>query len=125
LHLARIEVEAGGLRHEHAHVAVLAEHRAQRVGHLRRRERARGHLIGERLKEVEVAPVDERDLDLRAAKLHGSMEAAEAAAHDHHPVRRHVGHVTAEAKPERRRVLSRRAGALLREWAVKDSNLQP
>ena len=40
-----------------------AEDAPQRVADLGRRERAGGHLVGERLEEVEVAPVDQRDLD--------------------------------------------------------------
>ena len=46
-----------------------AEDAPQRVADLGRRDGARGHLIGQRLEEVEVAPVDERDLDRQAREL--------------------------------------------------------
>ena len=65
--------------------------RAQRVGDLGGRERAGGDLVGERLEEVEVAPVDERDLDRPAPQLRERLEAAESAADDHDVVLR--GHV--------------------------------
>ena len=53
--------------------------RAQRIGDLAGRERARGDLVGERLKEVEVAPVDERDLHGRPLEVQRGLEPAEAA----------------------------------------------
>ena len=65
-----------------ADVAVALEDRAQRIGDLAGRQRAGRHLVGERLEEVEVAPVDERDLDRRMPKPERRLEAAEAAADD-------------------------------------------
>ena len=60
------------------------EDRAQRIGDLARRERAGRDLVGQRLEQVEVAPVDQRDLDRRAAQLRDGLQPAEAAAdHDH------------------------------------------
>ena len=44
------------------------EDRAQRISDLARRQRARRDLVGERLEEVEVPPVDQRHLDRRAAQ---------------------------------------------------------
>ena len=61
-HLAPLEVEALDLGEQHAHVAVALEHRPQRIGDLARRQRAGRDLVGQRLEQVEVAPVDQRDL---------------------------------------------------------------
>ena len=84
LHLARIEVEVGDLGEQHADVAVALEDRPQRIGDLAGRQRAGGDLVGERLEEVEVSPVDQRHLHWVPAKLQRSLQAAEASAdHDH------------------------------------------
>ena len=68
LQLARVEVEVGDLGEHDAHVAVAREDRAQRIRDLARRERAGRHLVGQRLEQVEVAPVDERDVDVCSAQ---------------------------------------------------------
>ena len=65
-HLAPLEVEAATSPSSDLHVALALEHAAQRRGDLARRQRARRHLVEQRLEEVEVAPVDERDVDRRA-----------------------------------------------------------
>ena len=62
--------------------------RAQRVADLRRREGARRHLVGQRLEEVEVAPIDQRDVDRAARELQRGLQAAEAAADDDDAMRR-------------------------------------
>ena len=64
------------------HVLLAAEDRPQRVADLARRQGAGRDLVGQRLEEVEVAAVDERDLDVGALEVQGGLEAAEAAAHD-------------------------------------------
>ena len=53
------------------------------VDHLAENDRGiRRHLVEERLEEVEVAAVDDRDLDRRLLEPAGGVEAAEPAAHD-------------------------------------------
>ena len=52
-------------RRQHADVLVAAEDRTQRRGDLPRGQRSGRDLVGERLEQVEVAPVDQRDLDVR------------------------------------------------------------
>src|SRR5262249_56894481 len=54
-------------------------------------ERARRDLVGERLEEVEVAAVDQRHLDRRAAELLHRLEPAEAAAHRDNAMSRQRG----------------------------------
>ena len=82
MQLPRVEVEVLDLREQDADVAVALEDRAQRLGDLARRERTGRDLVGERLEEVEVAPVDERDLDGRTPQLQDGLDPAEATA-DH------------------------------------------
>ena len=83
--LAPLDVDRGDLAQDDAHVAAALEDRAQRRGDLARGQRARGHLVGERLEEMEVAPVDQGDVGPRAAQVADRLQAAEAAADDHHP----------------------------------------
>ena len=83
LHPPRVQVEAGRLGEHHLDVAPPAEDRAQRVTDLTRRQRAGGHLVGERLKQVEVAPIDQRDVDVGARQLQGGLQSREAAADEH------------------------------------------
>jgi hypothetical protein len=64
---ALLEVEARHLPEHDASVALALEDPAQRRGDLARRQRARGHLVEQRLKQVEVAAVDERHVDRGAA----------------------------------------------------------
>ena len=69
--------------------AVLAHDRAERLRDLARREGARGDLVEQRLEQVEVAPVDERDRHGSVAgEVLRGVQAAEPAADDHHVVER-------------------------------------
>ena len=52
-----------------AHVLLALEDRPQRITDLRRREGAGRDLVGERLEEVEVPPVDQRQLDRGAGEV--------------------------------------------------------
>ena len=90
---APVEVEAGDLAEHHPDVLVAPEDRAEWVADLSGRERPSGHLVGERLEQVEVAPVHQRELDRRGGQVRGGLQAAEAAADDDHPMRprRHHG----------------------------------
>ena len=54
------------LAHEHGDVALLAQDVAQRRGDGRRRQAGGGHLVEQRLEQVMVAAIDQRDLDRRA-----------------------------------------------------------
>ena len=83
---AAVEVEVGDLGQQHAHVALAPEDGAERVGDLARRQRAGRDLVGERLEEVEVAAIDEREIDRRRGELQRGLQAAEAAADDDDPM---------------------------------------
>jgi hypothetical protein len=80
--LARVEVEVGDLSQQHADVAVALEDRAERIGDLAGRERPGRDLVGERLEEMEVAAVDERDLDRRTPQLRDRLEPTETSPDD-------------------------------------------
>ena len=86
-HLAGAEVEVLDLRHQHADVSAPLEDRAQRIAKTSPAERTGRHLVGERLKEMEIAPVDQRQLDGRARQVLRGLEPAEAPADDHDLVR--------------------------------------
>ena len=80
--LAGVEVEVGDLSQQDADVAVALEDRAEGIGDLAGRKRSSRDLVGERLEEMEVAAVDERDLDWRTAQLQDRLQAAETSADD-------------------------------------------
>jgi hypothetical protein len=80
--LTRVEVEVGDLGHQDTDVPVALEHRAERIGDLAGGERPSRDLVGERLEEMEVAAVDERELDRRTAQLRDRLQAAETSAAD-------------------------------------------
>ena len=82
MQLTRVEVEVGDLGQQDADVAVALEDRAERIGDLAGRERPGRDLVGERLEEMEVAAVDERDLDRRTPQLRDRLQAAETSADD-------------------------------------------
>ena len=81
-HASRLEVEAVDLAEHDVRVALPAQDLAERERHLDRRERARRDLVGERLEEEEVLPVDERHLDVGAAEAAGCEQPAETTADD-------------------------------------------
>ena len=77
------DVEAVHRGENDARVRLALEDRAERRRDVRGRKRPRRDLVEERLEEVEVAPVDERDVGRRAPERARRLEAAEAAADDH------------------------------------------
>jgi len=82
------EIEAGDLAEQDADVPVTLKNAAQRRRDLAGRERAGRHLVDERLKKVEVAPVDQGDVDGRVAQLSDGLQPAESAADDDDAVAR-------------------------------------
>ena len=84
-----LDVDVDRLAEDHRRVALLAQHGAQRLRDLARRQRAGRDLVEHRLEQVEVAPVDERDRDLRVvAEAPRRVQPAEPAADDHDAVAR-------------------------------------
>src|SRR5262245_66688347 len=79
-------IDAGYFAEHDFDVLAAAQDGSQRLGDIGGRQSARGHLVEQRLKEVEIAAVDQRDLNIGAFESAGSAEAAEAAADDDHTV---------------------------------------
>ena len=79
-----LEVEPGDLGEYNADVGPTMEDSPHRVADLRGRQCAGGNLVGQRLEQMEVAPVDQRDLDWHSREPQGGLKASEATAdHDH------------------------------------------
>ena len=69
-----------------ANVCVLREDAADRSGDLGGTQAGRRHLVQQRLKQMMVPPIDERDVDIRrGAKFFGRVQPAESAADDQDP----------------------------------------
>src|SRR6185369_452862 len=75
-------IDAADGRKQRRHLAPVAHEMADRPRDLAARERGRGHLIEQRLKQMMVAAVDQRDLDRRARQPVGRLQPAEAGADD-------------------------------------------
>jgi hypothetical protein len=85
VNLAAFDVEAHHLGEQHANVALAPEDRAERICDLAGRQRAGCDLVRERLEEVEVAPVDEGQIDRCGGKVLCGLQAAEPATDDDNP----------------------------------------
>ena len=91
--LAPLGVDADGLAQDDRRVALLAQDGAQRLGDVAGRQRAGRDLVEQRLEEVEVAPVDERQPDLGVdAEAARRVQPGEPAADDRRPDAAGAGH---------------------------------
>ena len=82
--LARLLVDRLDGRQQGRDILAPAKEMPDRPGDLRGRERRRRRLIEQRLKQMVVASIDDRDLDRRAGKpVHGLEPAEPGADHDH------------------------------------------
>ena len=77
LEAVTVEVEVRDLPQDHPDVGTSPEDGAQRIADLAGRERAGGDLVGERLEQVEVAPVHQGELHWRGGQVGGGLEAAD------------------------------------------------
>jgi hypothetical protein len=84
--LTLVEIEVGDLGHQHADVAIALEDGAQRIGDLAGRERTGRDLVGERLEQMEIPPIDERDVDGCVSEPQDGLEPSETTADDDHLV---------------------------------------
>jgi len=86
--LAPLGVQADRFSEDDRRVPLLAQDRAQRLGDVARRQRPRRDLVEQRLEQVEVAPVDESETDLRIdPKAPRRVQAGEPATDDDHAMR--------------------------------------
>ena len=82
-HALRRDVDAGRrVASSVVHFGPVAQQMADRPGDLRGRERRRRDLVEQRLEQMVVAAVDERDRDRRAGKAEGGFQPAKAGADD-------------------------------------------
>ncbi len=77
---APLLVDAVHLAQHDAHVGRVAQDGADRRSDLGRRQAGRRHLVEQRLEEVVVAPVDDRDVRIGAGEPQRGAEAAKARA---------------------------------------------
>jgi hypothetical protein len=80
---AVVDIDRRRRGEQDARVGLLGERRADRIGDVARVERRRRDLIEQRLEQVVVTAVDQRDVDRRAREGTRRGQAAEAAANDH------------------------------------------
>ena len=85
-HQASVEIDIGRLREQDADVCVAAKDAPQRISDLRCGERSGRHLVDQRLEQVEVASIDQRDIHRKPGEAQGRLEASESAPDDHRAV---------------------------------------
>jgi hypothetical protein len=88
MHDAPLQIEVGDLGKVHPHVLVLAYDVSDRRRDLTVRQQARRHLIEQRVKQVVVSQIDQRDIDVLAPEPPGSRETTESFTSDHDPMTR-------------------------------------
>ena len=81
--LAICQIEVARLGQQHTGVLLPFQHGAKRCRDVCRREPPRGHLVEQRLEEVKVPSVDERDIDRHATQAPRNTQPGETAANDH------------------------------------------
>ena len=82
--LARIDVRH--FAEEHADIGLIGQHRPDRCRDVGRIQTRRRHLVEQRLEEVVVAAVDQRDPNRRIGEPSRRRQPAETSADDHHVV---------------------------------------
>jgi hypothetical protein len=89
-YLASLRIDAFDLRHRHGDVRLTPEDLADRSRDVTRSEPRGGHLVEQRLEEMVILAIHQRDTHRRAAQGRDGCEAAEAAA-EHDDVRQRPG----------------------------------
>ena len=80
LDIAGLKIDRRDLAHQEVDIVVPAEDRPQGIGDLRGDQAGNGHLVQQRLEEVIVMAVDNRDLHGRARQFLCSLQATESRA---------------------------------------------
>jgi hypothetical protein len=81
-HALRSAVDGSDLAQAHGDIALAGQDVAQRRGDVAGRQAGRRHLVEQRLKEVVVGAIDERDLQRRRSQRACAPQASEATADD-------------------------------------------
>src|SRR5262249_20934848 len=76
-------IDLANLREQDLDVLLPAQDPPNRRRDIARRQGRRGGLIQQRLKQMVVVPIEERDLDIRTSQRARHVQPAEAAADDH------------------------------------------
>jgi len=82
-HLFLVAIDGHDVTHQRAHVVPLVDEVADRPGDLGRRQRRGRHLVEQRLEQMVIALVDQRDVAARAFERLDGREAAKAPADNH------------------------------------------
>jgi hypothetical protein len=77
------DIYANDVREQHFDVLLPAENPPDRRSDLSRRKRRAGHLIQERLKDVMVPTIEQRNLYRYVSERPSGIQAAESASDDH------------------------------------------
>ena len=83
-HRLALRIDPRHLGHQDLYIPEPAQRFADRLGDVGGRQRRRRHLVEQRLEQVVIAPVDQRDADIGVAELPGAGQPAEPAADDDH-----------------------------------------
>ncbi len=74
------KIEADCFVHEDINVGIVAHERTDRLRNIGRREHRKGNLIEQRLEEMIIFAVHDRDIDRQLRQVHGRVDAGKAAA---------------------------------------------
>jgi hypothetical protein len=89
---AFIDVEAIHISQQHVAIWLPRNNRSQRRRDIRRRKTAGGDLVEQRLEQMKVAAIDQRNLHVGTPQRPCCIQSAEAAADDYNAMLRRFGH---------------------------------
>ncbi len=81
------DVDIGDFAEQNAGVFLAVQDVAKRRSDFSRRQRARGHLVEQRLEKMEVTPIDNRKLDRHFGQGAGRVKAAETTTRNYNAMR--------------------------------------
>ena len=84
-HDLAFQVDRRGLGKQHLDILLMPENAANRSGNIAGIEPRRGHLVQERLKQVVIPTIEQRDPDRFAGQLLGGVQPAKSTSDNHHP----------------------------------------
>ena len=82
-HALSCRIDAADICEQRRHLLASAQQVADRPGDFRRRQRSGRDLVEQRLEQMMVAAVDQRDPDRRSGEAKGGLQPAETGADDH------------------------------------------
>ena len=80
----RVRIDTIHVGHHHGHVGLIAQQRADRHADVRRVQHGGGDLIQQRLEQVVIGAIEERDAHGRVGQSPRGRDTGEPAADDHH-----------------------------------------